>query len=90
MSSKMIYAILVVLIVYVDARAKTIEELTCEIFCTTKTETGHPTTSMPPERSTSAISSEEESAESECNCVPYYRCENGSVNTNGAGIIDIR
>lgn len=25
-----------------------------------------------------------------CNCVPYYLCNNGSVNTNGEGIIDIR
>ncbi|XP_050512106.1 phenoloxidase-activating factor 2-like [Diabrotica virgifera virgifera] len=26
----------------------------------------------------------------ECNCVPYYLCNNGSINTNGEGIIDIR
>jgi len=25
-----------------------------------------------------------------CTCVPYYLCNNGSVNTNGEGIIDIR
>lgn len=25
-----------------------------------------------------------------CNCVPYYLCNNGSINTNGEGIIDIR
>ncbi|XP_076250481.1 phenoloxidase-activating factor 2-like [Rhynchophorus ferrugineus] len=26
----------------------------------------------------------------QCTCVPYYLCNNGSVNTNGEGIIDIR
>ncbi|XP_044761176.1 phenoloxidase-activating factor 2-like [Coccinella septempunctata] len=26
----------------------------------------------------------------QCNCVPYYLCNNGSVNTNGEGVIDIR
>ncbi|KAH1027532.1 phenoloxidase-activating factor 2 [Dendroctonus ponderosae] len=25
-----------------------------------------------------------------CTCVPYYLCNNGSINTNGMGIIDIR
>lgn len=25
-----------------------------------------------------------------CTCVPYYLCNNGSINTNGEGIIDIR
>lgn len=25
-----------------------------------------------------------------CTCVPYYLCNNGSVNNNGEGIIDIR
>ncbi|XP_066150577.1 phenoloxidase-activating factor 2 isoform X2 [Euwallacea fornicatus] len=25
-----------------------------------------------------------------CTCVPYYLCNNGTINTNGAGIIDIR
>lgn len=26
----------------------------------------------------------------DCVCVPYYLCNNGSINTNGEGIIDIR
>ncbi|XP_050312674.1 phenoloxidase-activating factor 2-like [Anthonomus grandis grandis] len=26
----------------------------------------------------------------QCECVPYYNCINGSINTNGEGIIDIR
>lgn len=26
----------------------------------------------------------------QCTCVPYYLCNNGSVNTNGEGVIDIR
>ncbi|XP_060525281.1 uncharacterized protein LOC132701417 [Cylas formicarius] len=26
----------------------------------------------------------------DCTCVPYYLCNNGSINTNGDGIIDIR
>ncbi|KAL3278693.1 hypothetical protein HHI36_016229 [Cryptolaemus montrouzieri] len=26
----------------------------------------------------------------QCTCVPYYLCYNGSVNTNGEGVIDIR
>lgn len=25
-----------------------------------------------------------------CTCVPYYLCNNGSINTDGTGIIDIR
>ncbi|CAH0559486.1 unnamed protein product [Brassicogethes aeneus] len=25
-----------------------------------------------------------------CTCVPYYLCNNGSINTNGEGVIDIR
>ncbi|XP_019880759.1 phenoloxidase-activating factor 2-like isoform X2 [Aethina tumida] len=25
-----------------------------------------------------------------CSCVPYYLCNNGSINTNGEGVIDIR
>lgn len=25
-----------------------------------------------------------------CTCVPYYLCNNGTINTNGEGIIDIR
>lgn len=25
-----------------------------------------------------------------CTCIPYYLCNNGSINTNGEGIIDIR
>lgn len=26
----------------------------------------------------------------DCVCVPYYLCNNGSINTSGEGIIDIR
>ncbi|KAK9878966.1 hypothetical protein WA026_003785 [Henosepilachna vigintioctopunctata] len=26
----------------------------------------------------------------QCTCVPYYLCNNGSVNTNGEGVLDIR
>lgn len=25
-----------------------------------------------------------------CECVPYYQCSNGTINTDGVGIIDIR
>lgn len=25
-----------------------------------------------------------------CTCVPYYQCNNGTLNTNGENIIDIR
>ena len=28
--------------------------------------------------------------ESDCECVPYYQCSNGTVVDNGVGIIDIR
>lgn len=26
----------------------------------------------------------------DCECVPYYQCNNGTLNSNGAGVIDIR
>jgi hypothetical protein len=26
----------------------------------------------------------------ECECVPFYLCVNGTINTNGVGVIDIR
>lgn len=27
---------------------------------------------------------------SECECVPFYLCNNGTINSNGLGLIDIR
>lgn len=32
----------------------------------------------------------EQVEQSGCTCVPYYRCNNGSVNTDGTGLLDIR
>lgn len=93
MSYKTTCIFLAVLFIYVRAQGKTKEELIKEVFgqgpddIGTKASTESPPDLQPNLGPTGGGGIP---GTGSCTCVPYYLCNNGSVNTNGEGIIDIR
>lgn len=44
-----------------------------------------------PETTTKPVENRDNAADSDdCECVPYYQCQNGTILENGVGLIDIR
>lgn len=98
MSYRSICVVFAVFFIYVHAQGKTKEELIKEVFGSgsddTKTVTENPVTPRGPDLQPNSGQTETGGqgipGTGSCTCVPYYLCNNGSVNTNGEGIIDIR
>lgn len=83
--------ILIAIFSYTTAQGKTKDELIKDLYGTNDNATPenkpvtNRTPNLQPDTSGGGIP-----GTGSCTCVPYYLCSNGSVNTNGEGIIDIR
>ena len=87
--------VLGVLFSHVVAQGKSKDELIKDVFGTNSEEEQNErpvTTRNPPnlQPGSNTGTSGGITGTGSCTCVPYYLCNNGSVNTNGEGIIDIR
>lgn len=74
---------------YTLVQGQDLEELIGEVF-TKPSEVVSSTTAAPPNLQPNSGSEGGLPGTGDCVCVPYYLCNNGTINTSGEGIIDIR
>jgi hypothetical protein len=81
--------VLLVLFAYTTAQGKTKDELIKDVFGTND-QNEKASNKQNSRSATWIVRWWWNSGTGSCTCVPYYLCNNGSVNTNGEGVIDIR